>query len=199
MQVGDGERHAKTRNRAGQSEGEATLLERLVELAKRIRERLAERCEAEGVSDSRFAVLRAVAGVNAEGCSQTELAAQLGLSESNVCSLVERMRSGGLLYRFRCKKDRRKSVLLLTERGRELVDAVSRAQEIETESLLSVLDGAQQRELWHLLERLHRHLDAASQLAVPSAEIAGRNRGGESPVSPAGTTSEPAQVSRRAS
>ncbi len=199
MRMGDAERHPESRDRVAKDGVEDALLARLVDLAKRIRGRQAERCEAEGVSDSRFAILRAVAGVSAEGCSQKELAAQLGLSESNVCSLVERMRTAGLLFRFRCRSDRRKSVLLLTERGRELAIAVSRAQKIETEFLISVLDAAQRRELRSLLEQLHGQLDTTSRVSMPSSDVSISNHMDSSHIEAGNAAPGAGRTSRRAS
>jgi DNA-binding MarR family transcriptional regulator len=107
--------------------------------------------------------------VGDEGCSQTELAALLRLSESNVCSLIERMRSSGLLFRFRSKADRRKSVLILSGRGKQLAHAVSRAQNIEAALLVSALRADQQAALRDLLQQLREHLDASPPI-VASAE-----------------------------
>jgi DNA-binding MarR family transcriptional regulator len=147
--------------------GGSRLVEQLVELAKRIRQRLDERCEAEGISASRIAVLQAMIRVGDEGCSQTELAALLRLSESNICSLIERMRSSGLLFRFRSKTDRRKSVLILSGRGNQLAHAVSRAQNLEAALLVSALRADQQAALRDLLQLLRDHLDASPPIVAP--------------------------------
>lgn len=145
---------------AAHQRGERGLLDRLIELADRIRARLAGCCESEGVSASRFAVLQAIADGSEQGCSQTDLARELALSESNICALVERMREAGLLFRFRSKTDRRKSVLMLSERGRQLAQAIRRLQQIESETLLAVLDEQRRAELASLLEQLYDQLEA---------------------------------------
>ncbi len=146
--------------------GAAALIVQLVDLANCLQARLAEPCEAQGVHASRFAVLRAVANVNRDGCSQTELANQLGLSESNVCSLVERLRASGLLFRFRSKTDRRRSVLMLTERGRQLTEAISLAQAAKAVAVISVLDSGQQVQLHQLVQRLREHLDSSDMRPI---------------------------------
>ncbi len=140
--------------------GESALIDQLVELTSRLQARMAELCEARGVNSARFAVLRAIADVNDVGCSQSELASQLRLSESNVCSLVERLRSSGLLFRFRSKTDRRRSVLMLTEHGRQLAEAITLAQNAQAVDLLSVLNVGQQIQLQQLLRRLDEYLDS---------------------------------------
>ncbi len=72
------------------------------------------------------------------------------------------MRTAGLLFRFRSKVDRRCSVLMLTERGRELVSMLQVERNDEAEKLLRVLTTARQRELHHLLLSLSRHLEEES-------------------------------------
>ena len=146
--------------------GESALIEQLIALASQLQARISETCESLGVNAPRFAVLRAIAKESDHGCSQTELASHLGLSESNVCALVERLRSSGMLFRFRSKSDRRRSVLVLTEQGRALAEAVTRAQEAEACAVMSALDVEQQHHLQELVQRLCEHL--ASSTSVPS-------------------------------
>lgn len=142
---------------------EAALVDQLLELTARLQARLAEPCESQGVSASRFGVLRTIADVGERGCSQKELADQLSLSESNVCSLVERMRVNGLLFRFRSKTDRRRSVLMLTEEGRQLAEAISLTWDTAAVDLLAGIDVDQQAQLQRLIWRLSDHLDAMDQ------------------------------------
>ncbi len=145
---------------------ETALIEQLVDLSVRVQARLAEPCEALGVNAARFAVLRAVANVVDGGCSQSELAIQLGVSESNICALVERLRTSGLLFRFRSKTDRRRSVLMLTERGRELAQAINRAQHAQAVAVMSVFDHDQLLQLHQLLQCLHEHLDSGGVRSI---------------------------------
>lgn len=176
-----------------------SVLERLVSVAQQIRARLAESCDAAGVNASRFVLLQAIATASDEGCSQTELASELGLSESNVCALVERLRGCGLLYRFRSKTDRRKSVLMLTERGRQLVASIAGAQQIAAGQLISVLTAAEQSELCGLLDRLQEGLDSMSQVLVRECDAPDLQGWGPSSweLSSAASSAEP--TSRRAS
>ncbi|MCA9073468.1 MAG: MarR family transcriptional regulator [Planctomycetaceae bacterium] len=139
---------------------EAALVDQLLELTARLQSKLSEPCEAQGVSSSRYAALRTIADVGDRGCSQKQLADQLGLSESNVCSLVERMRVNGLLFRFRSKTDRRRSVLMLTEEGRQLAEAITLTREAAAVNLLAGFGADQQAQLQRLVWRLSDHLDA---------------------------------------
>ncbi|MEX1097526.1 MAG: MarR family transcriptional regulator [Planctomycetales bacterium] len=94
----------------------------------------------------------------AEGCSQTELAERLRQSESGVSTLVDRMRRSELVYRLRSKADRRKRLLMLAPRGRELLGLVRQRRADPADTLLRCFDAREIRELAGLLERLVKAL-----------------------------------------
>ncbi|WP_437185876.1 MarR family winged helix-turn-helix transcriptional regulator [Planctomicrobium sp. SH668] len=79
---------------------------------------LADRYATEDLSSSKAAVLQALMNAD-QRFTQADLATELSLSESSLCSLVDQMHSEGLLIRGRSTVDRRKSVLNLTELGRQ--------------------------------------------------------------------------------
>jgi DNA-binding MarR family transcriptional regulator len=70
-----------------------------------------------GLNDGRYAVLKTLANAPAVGYSQAELAEQLGQSESNISTLIERMQRDGLVSRSRSDADRRKRILLISPAG----------------------------------------------------------------------------------
>src|SRR5262245_19426328 len=72
-----------------------------------------------GLNESRYNVLDALRRRGVEGCSQSELAAHLLQSESNLSTLVDRMRQAGLITRVRSESDRRATVIGVTTVGRE--------------------------------------------------------------------------------
>lgn len=90
----------------------------LCHVSRMIRRQLSERYASAGLSENRVAVLLALSAPGS-GFTQSGLAQELGLSESNLCDLIERMRLEGLLERQRSPLDRRKSVLTLTETGQD--------------------------------------------------------------------------------
>lgn len=94
-------------------------------LSRQLRRRLSERYSAIGLSESKVAILQALAGVSSN-FTQSELASELGLSESSLCGLIERMRADGHLQRERSALDRRKSTLNLTAAGEELCRVVEK-------------------------------------------------------------------------
>jgi len=77
-----------------------------------------------GLNEARYSVLRELRFRQSEGCSQSELARGLFLSESNLSTLLDRMVRDGLLERERSRLDRRKSIIRITHRGAELAERV---------------------------------------------------------------------------
>ena len=146
-----------------QSASSAALIAEILELADRLRACLDAPCERHGVSASRYRVLTTIGSSGEDGCSQTELADQLGLSESNVSTLVEGLRKAGLLFRFRSKADRRRSVLLLTDDGTSLVQALTKARDVAAGTLVSSLNTRQIGELRALLSTLGSRLESGDQ------------------------------------
>lgn len=104
------------------------------------------------LNQARYAALQLIGQSSSRGCSQTELAAGLGQSESSVSGLVSRMRADGLLYRLRTKHDQRKRLLMLSSRGRQLLTDCELSYGRKTGDILSRFDSD-----W--LERLSGLLD----------------------------------------
>lgn len=79
-----------------------------------------------GLNEARYQVLAAIHRQGYDGCSQTELAGHLLQSESNLSTLLERMRLDGLVVRERSATDRRRSVIRLTDAGAETLQEAAR-------------------------------------------------------------------------
>jgi DNA-binding MarR family transcriptional regulator len=134
----------------------AALIADILGLAERLRQQWEAPCEEQGVSGSRFAILAAIQQSASDGIAQTQLAAGLNLSESNVSVLVEALRKAGLLHRLRSKTDRRRSVLLLSPTGRELVALLTAARNALADMLVEGISREQLADL----RRVLRELDA---------------------------------------
>ncbi len=119
-----------------------------------LRSALNEMLSEYGLNDARFLVLHELAACGPNGCTQTQLAERLKLSESNVCTLVERMRQDGWLYRHRDRNDRRKRVLLLTEQARNTLDELQEKQARWLRLLFGALSDQELSELNRLLHLL---------------------------------------------
>ena len=104
------------------------VLDTLMKLGHRVRGVLDSRFSPMKMTDARYMALRVVQDSAPEGCTQAKLAAALGQCESSVSTLVERMRTGKLVYRLHPKSDRRKRVLLLTDQGREALEHAEAAR-----------------------------------------------------------------------
>ncbi|WP_437201580.1 MarR family winged helix-turn-helix transcriptional regulator [Planctomicrobium sp. SH664] len=100
-----------------QKSTDTAWLQKWNRLSRRLRQELSARYAQAGLNESRAAVLEVLSGAP-EAWTQTELANDLCLSESNLCALIERMRREGLLCRERSTIDRRKTLLTATDLGR---------------------------------------------------------------------------------
>jgi DNA-binding MarR family transcriptional regulator len=130
------------------------IVGQILKAAHRLRAVLNSHLGQFDLNDVRYTVLQIVGDRVDAGCSQTELADELDQSESSISTLVERMRASGLLYRLRSKSDRRKRVLMLTERGRSLLALADEKHREQMSSLLAAFSDAERRRLLELLERL---------------------------------------------
>ena len=136
------------------------VLDTLMKLGHRVRGVLDARFSPMKMTDARYMALRVVQDSAPEGCTQAKLAAALGQCESSVSTLVERMRTGKLVYRLHPKSDRRKRVLLLTDLGRE---ALEHAEAARAEAAKELCDALTHEERDHLCEALGRLLAGVQQ------------------------------------
>ncbi|HLJ10510.1 MAG TPA: MarR family transcriptional regulator [Planctomycetaceae bacterium] len=124
-----------------------------------------------GLNESRYNVLDLLRNKASGGCCQTELATGLLQSESNLSTLLDRMRKDGLISRVRCESDRRKTLIAVAPAGLDALARADQARARATAKMLSVLDDRQQAALRQalglLLERLEREL-AAARNGIPS-------------------------------
>jgi DNA-binding MarR family transcriptional regulator len=130
-----------------------------------------------GLNESRYNVLDALRAIPGQTSTQTDLAARLLQSESNLSTLLDRMRSDGLISRTRSDRDRRKSLIGLTAAGREALDSADLARSRATAAILKALDDrhtAGLREgLLLVLERCELELGISGRFG-PAVEPHGR-------------------------
>ncbi|MFH5802676.1 MarR family transcriptional regulator [Alienimonas sp. DA493] len=130
------------------------VLDTLMKLGHRVRGVLDARFAGMKMTDARYMALRVVQDSAPEGCTQAKLAAALGQCESSVSTLVERMRTGKLVYRLHPKSDRRKRVLLLTDQGREALEQAEAARAEAAKELCVALSHEERDGLCEALSRL---------------------------------------------
>lgn len=156
------------------------VVERLQTAAQCLKSRLAEHFQKFDLNEIRYAVLNLVQASSPHGCSQTDLAEHLDQSESSISTLVERMRADDLIYRLRCKLDRRKRVLILTERGQLVLQRIKSCHRQLLEQMLQKFSEPQRIELIRLLSELTEHLNSTgrgdafrSSREIPAPHILG--------------------------
>ena len=141
------------------------VISELLRVAQRMRSALNQELADSGLNEVRLTVMQVLHSSPA-GCSQSELADALQQSESSVSTLVERMRTDGLLYRLRSSSDRRKRVLMLTAEGRDRLDQVHATHGPRIGELLAGLAAGDIPQLQQLLAAVDAGLDGQS-LQVP--------------------------------
>ena len=93
-----------------------------------------------------------------DGLTPGEIARRLGLATPTVTRATARMEASGLLRRRPHEGDRRLVRLFLTERGRDVEEAIGREMDQLSERALSSLDQSERAALVRALERIRRNL-----------------------------------------
>lgn len=152
---------------------------RLSRIVTRQRAIFNARHEAAGLSLGSFDVL---ANLRRSGTSArktaTELAESSMLTSGGISLRLDRMQADGLIERNRDAQDRRVVHVSLSERGRDLIDAVYGQHVLAQTTLLADLDedelGLLDRLLRKIEESIDRHADTVRELPVHAPEAAER-------------------------
>ena len=116
-----------------------------------------------GLTHPQFGVLARLR--DRDGLTQQELSQGLLLDKSNLCRILTLLEGEGLIERQPDGEDRRVNRVLLTARGRRVLDQAIPALDAMLEEQFRGLDRAAQRTLSTLLRRLER---GASEPEVPT-------------------------------
>ncbi len=95
----------------------------LAQLGAHAADRFGERIEVLGIAPPHAGILRLVA--TTPSCNQQALAKRLGVLPSRMVILIDELTEKGLVERKRSTKDRRHSELVLTKRGRRMLEKLS--------------------------------------------------------------------------
>lgn len=90
-----------------------------------------------------------------EGCSQADLARELGLDKSAVVAIVDDLEKGSLAVRDRSAKDRRRNRLSLTPKGEQTMLAMYEAAVGREHPVRAALTPAEYEQLLTLLDRAY--------------------------------------------
>ena len=124
------------------------------EAVVRVQERL---FEAHGLTIQQYNVLRIARGGPAKGHPIYEIERRMIYRFANVTRLVDRLEVQGLLKRVADAKDRRVSRVLITPKGRRLMERLDEPVQTMASRLTSCCDETECLAMAHQLERLREH------------------------------------------
>jgi DNA-binding MarR family transcriptional regulator len=113
----------------------------LAQLGAHAADRFAERIDGLGITPPHAGILRLVAATPAR--NQQALAKRLGVLPSRMVILIDDLAEKGLVQRKRSTKDRRHSELVLTKRGRRILEKLSKLAAEHEADLCAGLTGAE--------------------------------------------------------
>jgi DNA-binding MarR family transcriptional regulator len=105
--------------------------------------------------------------------SQTELSRELIMHRSNVTGLVDRLEKRGLLERRAVKGDRRAYRVVLTRRGRQLMDEISPIYHAKAEEVWGAISSKPLTEVTGQLSEVARNAERIAQESRPKPEEPG--------------------------
>ena len=112
------------------------------------------------ISWQQFNILRILRGRKGKPATVKLLTERMIDKMSNASRLVEKLRKKGLVERNECEHDRRRVDILLTDAGRELVEAASAEMKQQMDALLSDLSTEQAAQINELMEIVRRQEDS---------------------------------------
>ncbi len=105
------------------------------------------------ITPSQMRAIRILAG-GANGMRSSELAAHLHIAARSATEVIDALEAKGLVARTPDPTDRRATLVTLTERGTDLMDAVRRARGLESEKLFDRLSHTDRAHLARILRSL---------------------------------------------
>jgi DNA-binding MarR family transcriptional regulator len=131
---------------------EARIAYLLSKVGRRQSARFAELLKPLGLRLRHFAVMNAVD--LADGPSQQQLGAALGLDPSGLISAIDELEAAGLLERHRARDDRRRHALFLTPAGHAKLAEARQASRKRGKELIAPLSDTDAQTLHDLLQRI---------------------------------------------
>ncbi len=128
-------------------------LESLIRAEAQVRRRLSADLEREGISATGFSVLVVLTTAGGE-LELRALRTRLRTSKANATEVVTTLEARGLVLRRRLPHDRRAASVLLTPRGREVVDRLFPEHTERVSAAFSVLDEHEKRSLAEICRKL---------------------------------------------
>ena len=104
-----------------------------------------------GLTPALFGLLNVIG--DREGAIQQELGSAMGIDPSTMVSLIDQLESAGLAKRRPCTRDRRAREVVITPKGRRLLERARRMIAQVDDEVLDGLTAAERRDLLTLLRR----------------------------------------------
>jgi DNA-binding MarR family transcriptional regulator len=123
-----------------------------------------QECGAIGLTPPQHGVL--VVADNAPGLDQAGIARSLGFDRATTGALIQGLERRGLLRRESSAADLRRKTLVVTPRGRAMLQRAQMAVRRTSDRLLAPLAAKERRQFVQLLERLTAALNGASRTPV---------------------------------
>ena len=129
--------------------------------ATRMKKKADEFFKPYGLTDVQFNVMMLLKHQGGEkgGLAQAQLSDMMLVNRANITCLIDRMEKADLVQRTTPPDDRRFNIVVLTEKGRALLDTVEPAYIAEVQRVVSSL---KEQELHRLIESLQRIRTAVS-------------------------------------
>ncbi len=139
------------------------IISRLARIRSHIELELEHLFEAHGLSAANVAVLVTLARItDCDGVNQKRLMDELGLTSGTISVRMDRLAEAGLVERLPDPESRRNTLIVLTERGRELAERVVPAQLASPRRLLCALTDEEQETLAALLRKMLAEFEGSS-------------------------------------
>lgn len=135
-----------------EEELEVRTFVQLMRTLTRLEHRLEKALEGSGLSLPQFDILATLA--RAEGVTQQELAERLLVTKGNICGMIGRLETSGLVERRDDPQDRRANRLFLTRSGKTLLSKSFPSQHAALKQIMSELTATELQTLYQLLDRL---------------------------------------------
>jgi DNA-binding MarR family transcriptional regulator len=115
-----------------------------------------------GITGAQWGVLRNLHRNEEHGLGGmrfSELSEQLLIRPPSVTTVVDRLERAGLVRRESVPTDLRGKHVVLTDKGRQLIERVLLVHDRQIASVMGALDGGEEKQLQLLLNQLGRHLE----------------------------------------
>lgn len=111
-----------------------------------------EECAAFNVTPVQYSMMTAIA--EQPGLEQARLAQEVGVDRATLANVVARLESRGLLRRTTTNADRRLKRIMLTAKGKRLLDQMTEAAQRAHARTVEILSTSEREDFLHVLARL---------------------------------------------